>query len=517
MVKDNPDNSNEEFARIEPAAISLTTFSSQDPAANKRAPLKSSPLVWLGLGVLLSAVVGVIFLLPGWVETSGSEKAVPVSTMAPAPALAHKPVIKDKISPWEKAQESRQRKETQEILSQMLEAQKVLAEKGVELWADEDYAEAMQLAATGDERYNERDFTTSRVEYEKALTIFSRLVEEMDEVFEATMKTGNQALVDGNSQIALEAFELALAIDAIDRTAITGRERAENLDAVLTLMDQGDELLEKEQLDEARQAYQQVVALDGHFDMARQQIEITDKKILDRKFNRHMSTGFAAMETKHFTQAQQAFNQALKLKPRAAEARTALEQTRHKLTTININSLLADARELEKQEHWHEALEKYRAALALDNSLAEAQQGRQLASLRDKLHNRLEQILAQPARLYDQKVYTETVDFRKKLNALSNPGPVLSKQLMSLGKILHKANTPVEVNLQSDNLTLVTLRKVGELGFFLEKTLSVRPGSYIVVGIREGYRDVRIEFMVDPDKPLHAITVQTAEKIALGK
>ena len=94
---------------------------------------------------------------------------------------------------------------------------------------------------------------------------------------------------------------------------------------------------------------------------------------------------------------------------------------------------------------------------------------------------------------------------------------MLRKQLASLTRILDKANTPVEVNLQSDKLTLVTLRKVSELGKFLEKTLSIRPGKYVVVGIRQGYRDVRIEFLVDPDKPQQTIIVQAAEKIALGR
>jgi len=162
-------------------------------------------------------------------------------------------------------------------------------------------------------------------------------------------------------------------------------------------------------------------------------------------------------------------------------------------------------------------LEKYRAALNLDSSLAEAQKGQNFASLRSKLHDRLVLILSQPDRLYDPKVYDETVEFENKLRTLSGSGPVLRKQLDSLTRMLDKANTPVEVNLQSDNLTLVTFRKVGKLGKFLEKKLSIRPGKYVLVGIRKGYRDVRIEFLLDPDKPLQTITVQAVEKIALGR
>ncbi|MFT5131620.1 MAG: tetratricopeptide (TPR) repeat protein [Gammaproteobacteria bacterium] len=517
MVEDNIENSNEGFTRIEPASISLTTNSSPENSKKPLAFLKHSPFIWLGLGILLSSALVVIFLLPRWVSTPAPQTLSRAPAEASAEAAAPKPVNKNKISPWEKAQESQLRKETQDILSQMLEAQKALSQRGVEVWAGEDYARAMQFAATGDERYNERDFVNSRAEYEQALTIFSRLVEEMDGVFEAALEKGNQALTDGNSKAAMEAFQLALAMDSIDRAAIVGQQRAESLNNVLALMDTADDLLHKGKLDEARASYQQVLELDSYYDPAKKQIEATDTLILDRGFNKHMSDGFAAMENRRFSEARLAFDKALKLKPRAVEARAALEQTNHKLTTINITSLLADARKLEDEEKWGAALDKYRAALKLDNSLAEAQQGQQFATLRNKLHERLELILAQHQRLYDPKVYSETVEFQNKLSALSKPGPVLRKQLESLSKLLNKADSLVAVNLRSDNLTMVTLRKVGDYGNFLEKSLLLRPGKYVAVGIRKNYRDIRVEFTVDPDKPLQTITIQTEEEIALRK
>ena len=521
MVKDNTEQSNEEFARIEPASINLTTNSSTQSPTKSLNTLKHSPLVWLGLGVVLTSTLGVVFLLPQWVDTTKTNSAEPASNSAPAvtstAAATPRPVNKKKISPWEKAQESQLRQETQNILSQMLEAEKELSERGVLVWAGEDYKRAMQYAAIGDKRYNERDFVSSKKEYEQALSIFSRLVEEMDVVYETTMEKGSQALADGNSKVAKETFDLALAMDAIDRAALRGRQRAETLDEVLALMNTADDLLEKGELDEARQSYEDVLEIDTLFKLARKQIEVADKMILDRKFNTHMSLGFAAMQERRFSRARDAFNDALKLKPRAAEAHSALEHSRHKLTTIRIDSLLSNAEKYAAEEKWDDALEKYRSALKLDSSLAQAQEGQQFASLRSKLNTRLNQIISQPSRLYDPKVFMETVKFKTKLSALSDPGPVLKKQLTAIDKLLSKADRAVDVNMQSDNMTSVTLRKVGELGQFVDKRLSLRPGKYVAVGIRQGYRDVRVEFMIDPDKPLRTITIQAAEKIALSR
>jgi hypothetical protein len=49
----------------------------------------------------------------------------------------------------------------------------------------------------------------------------------------------------------------------------------------------------------------------------------------------------------------------------------------------------------------------------------------------------------------------------------------------------------VAARLVSDGLTTVTIQRVGAVGVFKEKTVELRPGSYVVVGARAGYRDVR--------------------------
>jgi len=323
-------------------------------------------------------------------------------------------------------------------------------------------------------------------------------------------------LADGDSAAAMKAFQLALDIDAIDRAANIGHERAKTLDDVLALIIAGDKLLEKNMLEQAKASYQEALDLDSNANTAKQQIHVAEQKIITREFNRRMSTGFNALGNNQYVKAQQSFTKALKLKPKSTEARTALIQTNHNITTDKINTLLAQAKQLENQERWHDALSKYNSALALDASLADAQLGQERTSIRAKIHDRLEQILAQRGRLFDRAVYEETINFQTKLRAVSNPGPILTKQLNALTGLLSKAITPVSISLKSNNQTKVTIYKIGELGYFASKELSIRPGRYVAVGYREGYRDVRIEFTVDPDKPLVSISIQAEEKIAFG-
>jgi hypothetical protein len=71
----------------------------------------------------------------------------------------------------------------------------------------------------------------------------------------------------------------------------------------------------------------------------------------------------------------------------------------------------------------------------------------------------------------------------------------------------------MEVSILSDALTEVTVHRVGRLGKFERKVLEVRPGRYVAVGSRAGFRDVRIEFTVAPGKPVAPIQVRCEEAI----
>ena len=75
------------------------------------------------------------------------------------------------------------------------------------------------------------------------------------------------------------------------------------------------------------------------------------------------------------------------------------------------------------------------------------------------------------------------------------------------------ASKPIAVRLESDQLTNVTLYRVGSLGAFAAKELELRPGTYTVIGSRDGYRDVRQTFTVRPGRDLPPISVVCFEPI----
>ena len=85
--------------------------------------------------------------------------------------------------------------------------------------------------------------------------------------------------------------------------------------------------------------------------------------------------------------------------------------------------------------------------------------------------------------------------------------------MQTLNEWLARADAPVHIALQSDNLTQVVIYRVGTLGAFEQRSLELAPGSYTVVGTRPGYRDVRREINVVPGAALDPVVIRCEEKI----
>ncbi len=69
------------------------------------------------------------------------------------------------------------------------------------------------------------------------------------------------------------------------------------------------------------------------------------------------------------------------------------------------------------------------------------------------------------------------------------------------------------MQIRSDNLTDVTVYKVGRFGRFASRDLLLPPGTYVAVGTRIGYRDVRVEFTLMAGQEPAMVTVRCQEKI----
>ena len=122
-------------------------------------------------------------------------------------------------------------------------------------------------------------------------------------------------------------------------------------------------------------------------------------------------------------------------------------------------------------------------------------------------------VIADPLGLASAQEFEAAKTLLADARGVAQPGEKLRRQVATLDQLLAAANSPVEVVLESDNLTHVTVFRVADLGRFERIAIRLRPGRYVAAGTRSGFRDVRVEFTVTGQALDAPIVVRCEEPI----
>ena len=398
-------------------------------------------------------------------------------------------------------------------LGELLSAFEVLELRGVERWAPREYRAARELYADGDAAYLKKDFAYAEELYLASLTILDPLYERIEPTFEKAYREATEAFAAGDRLEALRQFELAVAVTPSHPGARAGYERAKNLETVLRLIDQGLDYEEDLDLEAAQRSFEQAAELDPKWQPAHDGVARVQQIRTKIEFDTRMSEGFEAIAAGDYLAARAAFRVAQQLIPGSPEPRDGLLQVSQGLQLRDISTLEQEARSLERDEHWDAVVQTYEEILKVDNTLAFAHEGLAYAREMSALHARLDKLIAEPDKLSAPSVMQNATMLVVNVTTRSDVGPRLASQRDELSRLLKRAATPLSVSLVSDNVTEVFVYKVGRLGRFMRKEISLRPGTYIAVGSRPGYRDVRMEFRVAPEVESEPVIVQCEEQI----
>ncbi len=226
-----------------------------------------------------------------------------------------------------------------------------------------------------------------------------------------------------------------------------------------------------------------------------------------------MSQGLAALDREGYAAARDAFLRAEALRPGSPESADGISRAEAGRRRTQLAALDEKAMAAEEAEDWYAAVEAYEAALKVDPTVSFARQGAKRARDRASLDERLRFHLSNAERLSSSEVLHEASLLLAKASELTSGGPRLLRQVEALGRLVDSYSQPVRVELRSDNLTEVTVYRVGRLGTFETRDLDLRPGTYTVVGSRNGYRDVRRRLVVEPGQEPAPFEVRCEEEI----
>jgi serine/threonine protein kinase/tetratricopeptide (TPR) repeat protein len=496
----------------------------QSPGETQRAtPRTTSGIsprtLGISLAVLLLILLGVVFLLPKTVERDTAQPATeaePVESATgderqePDRGVPFSENIDDLRGRDQRVQD---RASTERVLGELLAKMETLEGRAVQRWGGLRYTRAQAVYAEGDEAYLARDYATASEKYRDAIGIVDPMLDEVDAVFESTYTEARQALENADSVEALRLFELAVAISPGHSGARSGYARARNLDTVITLTDQGFAYEKELELDAARQSFARAIEIDPLWEPAQVGLERVLGSINQMEFDQRMTEGLTALAEGDFPGARAAFRMAQQLQPGSREPADGLLQVEQGLRLDNIVALENRAMSEVQGEQWAAASETYESILELDANLTFAKEGLDRSRRMQALHSTLEEFIGDPDSLSRASTMQSATKLLLDITRMEDIGPRLADQRDELSRLLKRAATPLTVQLVSDGITDVSIYKVGKLGSFDTHELNLRPGTYVAVGVRPGFRDVRHEFRVAPEIDMQPVVVRCEEQI----
>jgi len=233
----------------------------------------------------------------------------------------------------------------------------------------------------------------------------------------------------------------------------------------------------------------------------RRELQRVPHLLAERRFERLMSEGLAAMHASDYRGARAKLSEARRMKPASRAAADALFEVEQALRLERIAKLEGQGRAAEKAEDWQRALQAYTAVLKIDAGIQFALQGKARALKHRRLLKGLDFFLASPQVLESDSQLRRALLLIAEVEASASRGPQLNARLARLQQLVQAAQTRVRVVIESDNLTQVAVYRVGRLGRFAVRELQLRPGTYTLVGSRDGYQDVRRMIVVKADQP----------------
>lgn len=489
------------------------------PGVDSGSPFQSRASVWRWpvLMILLAAAIAAFVWLPEEMRQQAVEQVVTAATRAglvqQPSAAAPGPVAAAASAPAALRSLAEQKLAAEQIRDQARTLEAALRGQGAAARPIATFVASEEAMKRGLAAFDQRDFNTAHAEFSSALKSLQATQQMLPDLYRRAMADGDAALAQCLPPQALAEYNYALALKPDDEAAKVGIERSQVCEQVFAHIDAGAKAGQAGDAGAAEHEYQAALQLDPRSAAARDALARLRGQADDARFSQLLATALEGIRTRRYSAATTALAAAQEMHPDNADVQRLNQQLGEVRTTERLQALKAEAAQDERNEKWQEALDAYRAMLAVDGTLALGLEGARRAQGRLDLDAELTGYVDHPERLSASEVHDAASAALARARELKEHGPRLDGQIARLGDLLGLYQSTVQVALRSDGITDVTIYRVGALGRFGQRSVSLKPGRYTVVGTRLGYHDVRRDIEIVPGEKDVVIDIRCEEQI----
>lgn len=355
---------------------------------------------------------------------------------------------------------------------------------------------AFEAASMGRQLLADGNFAGAKKVFDSGEADLNRAQQALADYVRDNLLVGQRALSKGEKDEAKKAFEAALEKSPGNEAAVQGLKRAENIDRVYALLQQGEKLEKETRYAEAAESYKKAFALDS-FSAAAQEGQARAARLeKETKFASAKSAADAAVKAKDWQKAIAEYQAALKVYPQKNDVQALLKSAKENAHKDAVQKALAKGFAYEKAFQWREARDAYHETLELEPDQAEAKEGYTRAGTVIRALLQYDKYIEAAEVLANKAQFQEAIRRFNEAMAVKPSYLVNNDRVQQLHNQLMTQNKPVDVTFKSDGNTWVSILSFRQPEKIDTKVIRMLPGDYQVVGRRRGYHDVQMLLQV---------------------
>ncbi len=366
---------------------------------------------------------------------------------------------------------------------------------------------AFEAAGAGRQLLTDGNFTGAKKVFDEGFAELKKAEEKLSDFVRENLLVGQRALTKGEKEEAKKAFQIALEKSPGNEVATAGLKRAENIDRVYALLQQGEKFEREAQYAEAAESYKKAFALDAVSAAAQEGQSRASRLEKETKFATAKASADAAVKAKDWVKAISEFQVALKVYPQKTEVQAQLKSAKESAHKEAVAKALARGFDYEKSYQWREARDAYHETLELEPEHADAKEGYTRAGTVIRALLQYERYVEAAEQLSNKADFQGAIRRFNEAMAVKPSYLVNSDRVQQLHTMLMAQNKPVEVTFTSDGNTWVSIQNHRTPSKFESNLIKLLPGNYEVIGRRKGYRDVSMQLQIRNGTPPPTVTV----------
>jgi len=375
---------------------------------------------------------------------------------------------------------------------------------------------AFEAAGVGRQLLTDGNFTGAKKVFDEGFNQLKKAEEILANHIRNSLLRGQKALTVGEKDEATQAFQAALQKSPGNEIAIQGLKRAETIDRVYALLQEGQALEHEGQYAKAAEAFQRAFALDGFSAAAQEGQSRAARLEKETTFANAKSAAEEAFKLKDWDRVVLEAENALKVYAQKPEIQAMLKSAKANAHKEAVQEALAKGYAYENQHQWKEARDAYYETMQLQSDHMDAREGYTRAGTVIRALLQYEKLVEAAEQLSNKNEFQAA---RLRFNEAMAVKPaylVNSERVQQLHALIMAQNQPVEVTFKSDGNTWVQITNFKMLGKIDSMTVRILPGDYEVVGRRKGYRDVQMLLQVRNGIPPPTVTVACSVSAGRG-